>query len=70
MSQDSKLSYTVTGMTCGHCRQAVEQEVGQVAGVSALDVDLETGAVTVEGNDVDDRAVRAAIREAGYEVAA
>lgn len=70
MSQDSKLSYTVTGMTCGHCKQAVEQEVGQVAGVTALDVDLGTGGVTVEGKGIDDRAVRAAIGEAGYEVAA
>ena len=70
MSQDSKLSYIVTGMTCGHCRQAVEQEVGHVAGVTALDVDLESGGLTVEGNDIDDGAVRAAIREAGYEIAA
>ena len=70
MSQATKLSYSVTGMTCGHCKQAVEQEVAGVEGVGAVDADLETGRVTVEGNDLDDAAVRAAIHEAGYEVSA
>jgi copper chaperone len=70
MPQDSKLSYIVPGMTCGHCKQAVEQEVARVPGVAALNVDLASGAVTVEGDDIDDAAVRAAIREAGYEIAA
>ncbi len=70
MPQDDKLSYTVTGMTCGHCKNAVEQEVARVPGVAALDVDLSSGGVTVEGNGIDDAAVRAAIREAGYELAA
>ncbi len=68
MSQTTKLSYTVTGMTCGHCKQAVEQEVARLEGVGALDVDLGTGRLTVEGSHLDDAAVRAAIHEAGYEV--
>ncbi|HWL36636.1 MAG TPA: cation transporter, partial [Frankiaceae bacterium] len=40
-------TYTVTGMTCDHCRRSVSAEVGAVAGVTAVDVDLTTGKVTV-----------------------
>jgi copper chaperone CopZ len=57
--------YEVTGMTCGHCQQAVENEIGGVAGVTGVDVDLATGRVEVHG-DIDDTAVRGAIEEAGY----
>lgn len=38
-------NYTVEGMTCGHCVSSVKEEVGEVAGVTAVDVTLETGAV-------------------------
>ena len=63
-------TYTVTGMTCGHCVASVKEEVGEVAGVSAVDVDLESGAVTVTSEQpLDDAAVRAAVEEAGYAVA-
>lgn len=64
------LTYTVPGMSCGHCRAAIIEEVEQVAGVSAVDVDLDSKLVTVSGADLDDAAVRAAIDEAGYEAAA
>lgn len=64
------LKYTVPGMSCGHCRAAITDEVSQVDGVEQVDVDLETKQVTVRGDDVDDALVRAAIDEAGYEVAA
>ncbi|MGA0068088.1 MAG: heavy-metal-associated domain-containing protein [Miltoncostaeaceae bacterium] len=60
--------YEVTGMTCDHCRMAVESEVGAVPGVTAVAVDVATGTVLVEG-DADDRLLRDAIVEAGYEVA-
>ncbi len=65
----SEYTYTVPGMHCGHCRAAVTEEVEGVPGVSAVEVDLETKSVTVRGEDLDDGAVRAAIGEAGYEVA-
>lgn len=65
----SELSYVVPGMSCGHCRAAVTAEVEKVAGVRAVDVDLEAKTVAVEGEALDDAAVRAAIDEAGYEVA-
>lgn len=61
-------TYEVTGMTCDHCRAAVENEVGAVPGVTAVAVNVATGTVLVEG-DADDRLVRDAIVEAGYEVA-
>jgi copper chaperone CopZ len=61
--------YTVTGMSCGHCKAAVEQEVGQVPGVEAVDANVDTKLVVVRGEGFDDGAVRAAIDEAGYEAA-
>ena len=66
----STTSYTVVGMTCGHCVDAVTEEVSAVPGVTAVDVDLASGGLTVTSTQpVDDGAVRAAVEEAGYEVA-
>ena len=62
--------YTVEGMTCSHCVLSVREEVVEVAGVSAVDVDLASGRITVTGQEVDDDAIRQAVAEAGYEVAA
>ncbi|MEV7801960.1 heavy-metal-associated domain-containing protein [Microbispora sp. NPDC088329] len=63
-------TYTVTGMTCGHCVSSVSEEVGAVAGVTDVRVDLASGLLTVETDDgVDDAAIVAAVREAGYDVA-
>ena len=63
-------TYTVTGMTCGHCVNAVTEEVTQVPGVTAVDVDLASGRLTVTSDaPVDEDAVRAAVDEAGYELA-
>jgi copper ion binding protein len=66
----STSTYTVVGMTCGHCVNAVTEEVSQVPGVTAVDVDLASGGLTVTSDaPVDDSAVHAAVEEAGYEVA-
>jgi copper chaperone len=66
----STATYTVTGMTCGHCVSAVTEEVSQVPGVTAVAVDLESGGLTVTSEaPVDETAVRAAVEEAGYGVA-
>jgi copper chaperone len=64
-----ELRYTVEGMSCAHCRAAVTEEVEQVGGVAAVEVDLESKQVVVRGESVSDGAVREAIREAGYEAA-
>jgi len=61
--------YTVKGMTCAHCVLSVREEVEEVAGVAAVDVQLDSGRMVVTGAGVDDAAVRAAVAEAGYEVA-
>ncbi len=63
-------TYTVTGMTCGHCELSVREEVEELAGVEAVDADRTTGRIVVRGEDIDDDAVRSAVAEAGYEVAA
>ena len=63
-------SYTVVGMTCGHCVNAVTEEVGQVPGVTGVEVDLASGRLTVTSDTtVDDDTVRAAVDEAGYALA-
>jgi copper chaperone len=62
-------TYTVPGMSCGHCKAAVAEEVSGVPGVTAVEVDLDAKLVTVHG-DADPDAVAAAIDEAGYDVAA
>jgi copper chaperone CopZ len=63
------ITYTVPGMHCGHCERAVRQELAAVAGVESVEVDLETKLVTVHGENLPDEALRAAVEEAGYEVA-
>lgn len=67
----STATYTVVGMTCAHCVVSVTEEVSGVPGVRDVDIDLATGALTVTGEStLDDAAVRAAVEEAGYELAA
>lgn len=67
----STQTFTVTGMTCGHCVNSVTEEVSEIPGVTAVDVVLETGAVTVTAEgDVDADAVKAAVAAAGYTVTA
>jgi copper ion binding protein len=62
--------YNVTGMTCGHCVHAVSTELGKLPGVTGVEVDLETGDVTVQSDrplELGD--VHTAVDEAGYELA-
>ncbi len=66
----SESTYTVTGMTCAHCIASVTEEVGEIGGVTGVVVDLPTGAVTVTSTaPLDDAQVRAAVEEAGYQLA-
>jgi copper chaperone len=65
----STLTYSVPDVSCSHCQSAISSEVGAVAGVDTVVVDLETKTVTVSGEGFDEQAVLAAIGEAGYEVA-
>jgi copper chaperone len=63
-------TYTVTGMTCGHCVASVTEEVQEIPGIENVDVVLETGSLTITSSEpVDDAAVRTAVEEAGYHLA-
>ena len=64
------LSYRVPGVHCAHCEAAIKQEITAVVGVERVEVDLEAKTVTVSGSALDDAQLRAAIDEAGYDVAA
>ncbi len=60
-------SYTVTGMTCEHCENAVREEVSQIPGVTDIDVSAQTGDLSITSEQtIDDAAVLAAVDEAGY----
>ena len=63
------MTFSVPGVSCAHCRQAIVDEVSGVAGVAAVEVDLQAKQVTVSGEPLDEPAIVAAIDEAGYEVA-
>jgi copper ion binding protein len=65
----AQATYTVVGMTCGHCVAAVTEEVGNVPGVTGVAVDLESGRLDVTADGpIDDAAIAAAVDEAGYSV--
>jgi copper chaperone len=63
-------TYSVTGMSCGHCAGAVRGELGRLPGVTDVEVNVDLGQVTVVSQDrLDAASVRAAIEEAGYDLA-
>lgn len=65
MSETS--NWTVTGMTCGHCVASVKEEVAEIPGVQAVEVDLASGALDITSETALDRTtVETAVREAGY----
>jgi len=59
-------TYSVPGISCDHCKRAIEAEVSTVADVASVEVDVAAKLVTVIGGD--DSGIRAAIDEAGYDV--
>jgi copper ion binding protein len=69
MSISTTATYTVDGMTCGHCVRTVTNKVSRLDGVTAVHVDLASGQVRVESDrPIDDAAFAAAVDEAGYTV--
>jgi copper chaperone CopZ len=61
--------YKVSGMTCGHCVNAVTEEISALPGVSQVEVDLATGVVKVHSADaLEYSAVGDAVDEAGYDL--
>ena len=60
----------VSGLTCGHCAASVREEVGALAGVTDVDVDVASGRVTISSSaPIEADAIRGAIEEAGYHLA-
>ncbi|PZS13734.1 MAG: hypothetical protein DLM64_02925 [Solirubrobacterales bacterium] len=70
MATSTHSTIRLAGMSCRHCMASVTEQVGEVAGVDRVDVDLALGTVTVTGSAIDDCAVCAAIATAGYDVIA
>ncbi len=66
----SEKTYTVQGMTCGHCELSVREEVQELAGIDSVKADRSTGRLVVRGESIDDEAIRQAVEAAGYELAA
>ncbi|MFE0464188.1 heavy-metal-associated domain-containing protein [Kitasatospora sp. NPDC058965] len=65
----STTTYSVTGMSCGHCEKSVSTELSALQGVLSVAADAKAGTVTVSSDQpLDEAAVRAAIDEAGYEL--
>ncbi|AUY49549.1 heavy-metal-associated domain-containing protein [Streptomyces sp. CB01881] len=65
----STITYTVTGMSCGHCESSVSKELSALTGVTEVAADAKAGTVTLLATaELDDEQVRAAVDEAGYEL--
>lgn len=62
-------TYTVPKIHCAHCAMTIREEVSEVPGVEAVDVDVDSKVVVVRGESVEDAAVREALANAGYEPA-
>jgi copper chaperone len=60
---------SVEGMSCGHCVAHVKEALESVAGVAKAEVDLGSKRAVVEGEGIDDEAMRSAVADAGYEIA-
>lgn len=65
----TQTTYSVPGVSCAHCKHAIETEVSQVAGVTAVEVDLNAKTVTITADPFDEPTIIAAIDAAGYGVA-
>lgn len=63
-----KKTLSINGMSCGHCVMHVKKALAEVAGVAKAEVDLASKSAVVEGDGLDDAALKAAVADAGYEV--
>ena len=64
------LIINIKGMSCNHCKMAVEQALQTLQGVESADVDLQSNSAQIvfDPNKIDSKKLKAAITEAGYEV--
>lgn len=70
---ENTITLNITGMTCAHCVSSVTEELGEIAGVSHVSVDLNVGGASVATvtttAPVEPAALEAAVEEAGYKLA-
>ena len=60
-------TYAVSGMSCGHCKATLTKAIGELDGVSGVEVDLDAGQVTVtSAGEPDDALIAETVDEAGY----
>ncbi|MFH8693444.1 heavy-metal-associated domain-containing protein [Streptomyces chartreusis] len=66
----STTTYAVSGMSCAHCKATLTKVIGELDGVTGVDVDLATGQVTVSSTtEPDDALIGGVVDDAGYELA-
>ncbi|WP_353094975.1 copper ion binding protein [Tissierella praeacuta] len=63
-----KKTLLVEGMNCGHCEKAVKNALGELDGVSKVEVDLKSKKVEIEGENLNDILIKGAIEDAGYDL--
>ena len=70
MAEQNASTYTVIGMTCGHCEMSVREELEEIPGGSDVVANHESGVVTFTSDrPVSREQVDAAVTEAGYQLA-
>ncbi|GLW46899.1 metal associated protein [Streptomyces sp. NBRC 14336] len=69
MSTQTITTYAVSGMSCGHCKATLTKVIGELDGVTGVEVDLAAGQVSVSSStEPDDALIAEVVDEAGYEV--
>ena len=61
-------TFQVEGMSCGHCELSIQEEVGEIPGVTSVKADHTTGKVVVEGAEASREDVDKAVEEAGFKL--
>ncbi|WP_298208252.1 heavy-metal-associated domain-containing protein [Ferrimicrobium sp.] len=65
--RDSMMQFSVPTVSCHHCQEAIQGEVGKIPGVQSVVVDIDAKIVTVEGEELQVETLIAAMDEAGYD---
>ena len=68
MSTSTRSVYKVVGMSCGHCRNSVLEEVQEIDWVHSVDLDLTSGRLEIRGTTVSREQIKSAVELAGYEL--
>lgn len=63
-----KKTIKIEGMTCGHCVKSVDTALNALEGITEVKVDLEGNKATVEANGIEDKAIKEAIEDIGFDV--